>query len=466
MKPAPTFAEIERLVASEESETLELKRTTGELRKAMETLCGFLNRDGGTVLIGVAPNGRIVGQQVTDSTLHDVTAAVRNIEPAALVDVVRISVGDGRDVIVLRAAAGAQGPYTYDGRAFIRVGNTTRRLKREEYERLVLARLHSQYRWETLPAEGWEVADLDADEIRQTVVEAVAAKRLSAVPSEAPETVVQRLGLLVDERPTQAAVVLFAKEPMPHFPQCAIRLARFRGVTKSEFIDNRQFHGHAFSLLRRAEAFFDLHLPIASRVVPGKMRREDRPQYPAEALREALVNAFCHRDYSEAGASIGVSIYDDRLEVWSWGRLPDEITPEKLRVDHPSIRRNDLIADVFYRRGYIEKWGRGTQRILEICQHAGLREPEFIERSGETGVRFWAAIGAGTDVAGADLTPRQREVLNAVAALGEVGIEEIRQRLYNPPSIRMVQRLLSALVESGRVSRTGKGRSTRYRLSG
>ena len=432
----------------------------------METLCGFLNHGGGTVLIGVAPNGRVVGQQVTDSTLHDVTTAVRNIEPAAPVDVARVNVGDGRDVIVVRAAAGTQGPYTYDGRAFIRVGNTTRRMKREEYERLVLEHLRSQHRWENLPAEGREVADLDTDEIRQTVVESVAAGRLSTVPSETPETIIRRLGLLVDGRITQAAVVLFGKEPLPHYPQCAIRLARFRGVTKSEFIDNRQFYGHAFALLRHAEAFFDLHLPIASRVITGRMRREDRPQYPTEALREALVNALCHRDYSEAGASIGVSIFDDRLEVWSWGHLPDELTPEKLRVDHPSIRRNDLIADVFYRRGYIEKWGRGTQKILELCHLAGLREPEFIERAGEVGVRFWAAAGAGLMAGETDLTPRQREVLNAVASLGEAGVEEIRQRLQDPPSTRMVQRLLAALVGRGRVSRTGKGRSTRYRLAG
>ncbi|MAG31392.1 MAG: transcriptional regulator [Deltaproteobacteria bacterium] len=465
MKSPPTLAEIEHLAAAGESEVLELKRTTGELRKAMETLCGFLNQSGGMVLIGVAPDGRVVGQQVTDSTLHDVTTAVRNIEPAPQVDADRISVGDGKHVIVVHAAAGAQGPYTYDGRAFIRVGNTTRRLKREEYERLVLARLHSQHRWETLPAEGWEVDDLDAEEIRQTVVEAVAAKRLSAVPSETPETIVGRLGLLMDGSVTQAAVVLFGKEPLPHYPQCAIRLARFRGVTKSEFIDNRQFHGHVFSLLRHAEAFLDLHLPIASRVVSGKMRREDRPQYPAEALREALVNALCHRDYSEAGASIGVSVYDDRLEVWSWGRLSGDLTPEQLRVDHPSVRRNDLIADVFYRRGYIEKWGRGTQKIIELCRHAGMREPEFIERAGEVGVRLWAPAGVATEFGYADLTRRQREVLSAVASLGEAGVEEIRQRLQDPPSVRMVQRFLAALVDGGRVSRTGKGRSTRYRLA-
>jgi ATP-dependent DNA helicase RecG len=181
-------------------------------------------------------------------------------------------------------------------------------------------------------------------------------------------------------------------------------------------------------------------------------------------LREALINALCHRDYSEAGASIGVAIFDDRLEVWSYGRLPGGLTPERLRVDHPSIRRNELIADVFYRRGLIEKWGRGTQRIIELCSQAGMREPDFLERMGEVGVRFWSSAPAVTRGGERDLSPRHREVLNAVASLGEASLQEIRERLYRPPTSRMVQRLVAKLVEAGRVVRTGKGPSTRYRL--
>src|SRR3972149_3907604 len=179
-----TFAAVKRLVAAGESETLGLKRTTGELRETGQTLCGFLNQRGGVVVFGVAADGRIVGQEVNDGTLRDVAAAMRDIDPAPQVDVRRIDAGGGRSLIVLRADAGSAAPYTYDGRPFIRIGSTTRRMKREEYERLLLARLHARHRWETLPAAGWSIADMDADEIRQTVVEAVAAKRLAAGPAQ------------------------------------------------------------------------------------------------------------------------------------------------------------------------------------------------------------------------------------------------------------------------------------------
>lgn len=461
MEKPLTLAAIKRLVAAGESETLELKRSTGELREGMEALCGLLNHRGGTVIFGVAPDGRILGQHVTESTLHDVTAAVRNLDPAPSVDLTRVKVEEGRELLVLRATSGDGAPYTYDGRGFLRVGNTTRRMKREEFERLLLARLHVKQRWENLPATGLTIKDLDATEIRQTVADAVAAKRLAAMPSETPRTILKRLGLLAGGVPTQAAVVLFGRNVQACYPQCAFRLARFRGTVKSEFIDNRQFHGHAFELLRQAEAFFDTHMPIASRVLPGKMRREDQPQYPPEALREALVNALCHRDYSEPGASIGVALYDDRLEVWSYGRLPGGLTPEQLRVDHPSIRRNELIADVFYRRGFIEKWGRGTQKIIELCRRAGSRAPEFLEQAGEVGVRLWPAFAvAAKERPG--LTPRQERLLEALRARSVCSLAELLRAAGEGLAERTVQRDLEALRERGLVGLTGRGRGARY----
>jgi len=459
-----TFAAVKRLVAAGESETLELKRTTGELRGAGQTLCGLLNQRGGVVVFGVAADGRIAGQEVNDGTLRDVAAAVRDIDPAPRVDVRRIEAGGGRSLIVLRADAGSAAPYTYDGRPFIRLGSTTRRMNREEYERRLLARLHARHRWETLPATSWSIADLDADEIRQTVVEAVAAKRLAAVPSEKPEAILRRLNLLADGHPTQAAVVLFSRNPLPQFPQCEIRLARFRGVAKSEFIDHRQFQGHAFALLRQADAFFDMHLPVASRIVSGRMRREDRPQYPPEALRDALVNALCHRDYSEAGASVGVAIFDDRLEVWSYGRLPGGLTTQQLLGDHPSVRRNELIADVFYRRGYIEKWGRGTQKILDLCRRIGARDPEFVEQGGEIGVRFWPAFRAPAHKTPGKLTERQDRLLAVLRARGVSSLAELVGGVGGGVTERTVQRDLETLRAQGLVQLTGRGRGARYSL--
>jgi ATP-dependent DNA helicase RecG len=176
--------------------------------------------------------------------------------------------------------------------------------------------------------------------------------------------------------------VVFGREFLPHYPQCQLRLARFRGTDKNEFLDQRQLHGHAFDLLSEAMQFLTRHLPVAGRIEPGVFERVDEPLFPPVALREALVNAFCHRDYAQAGGAVSVAMYDDRLEIWSSGELPLGMKVEDLKRVHLSRPRNPLIAEVFYRRGLVERWGRGTQKIVELCLRAGHPEPEFLEVAG------------------------------------------------------------------------------------
>jgi ATP-dependent DNA helicase RecG len=122
---------------------------------------------------------------------------------------------------------------------------------------------------------------------------------------------------------------------------------------------NRQYWGHTFALLRRAETFLLDHVPIAGRVVSGRMKREDRPLYPPRATREVAANALCHRDFTIAGGAVSVAMYDDHLEIINTGMLHFDITPEKLAQPHQSRPRNPIIASVFYRAGIIEQWERG-----------------------------------------------------------------------------------------------------------
>ena len=182
--------------------------------------------------------------------------------------------------------------------------------------------------------------------------------------------------LTTDGRLNRAAVALFCKadSPRSEFPQFKLRVARFKGTTRSEFLDNRQYEGNAFDLMRRAERFLIDWLPVAGRIIAGKMEREDTPTLPVEAVREALANAFVHRDYAGFSGSIGVALYDDRLEIISPGGLHFGLTPEMLQQPHESMPWNPYIAGTFYRRGHIETWGRGTNKIAELLRQAN-REP-------------------------------------------------------------------------------------------
>lgn len=203
-----------------------------------------------------------------------------------------------------------------------------------------------------------------------------------------PVEALEKLKRVENDRILQAAMVAFAKEVLPDYPQCGLRMARFRGTTKTEFLDQRQLTGHAFLLLREADLFLRRHLPVAGRFEPGLFERQDEPLFPPLALREALVNALCHRDYSIPGGAVNVAIFDDRLEISSTGVLPYGLTVADLKRNHQSLPRNPLLANVFYLRGLIERWSRGTQKIVELCVRAGHPEPEFEERASEFVVRF------------------------------------------------------------------------------
>lgn len=456
---------IERIVQLGESETVEFKKSTAQLRRAAETLCGMLNSQGGLVLIGITPEGRIIGQEISDKTLREVAELLRNLEPPPAISQTRVSMEGGKEVLVLKAIPNPElRPYVFDGRPYQRVNSTTSIMPQARYQQLLVERGHSQLRWENQPAESYRIADLDSEEILRTARLGIASGRLpEATGSNVPD-ILRRLELFRDEKLNNSAVLLFGTRFMPDYPQCQLRMARFLGVNKSEFLDQRQIEGHAFALLEEAMLFLRRHLPVAGRIVPGLFEREDEPLFPLEALREALVNAFCHRDYTIVGGAVSLAIFDNRLEIWSDGTLPFGLKPEDLKRDHPSRPRNPLIAKVFYLRGIIERWGRGTQKIVELCVKAGHPEPEFGEQAGSVWVRFLPSDYIAPHRIAHDLTERQREILQLLAKSRDLAFREIRQRINNPPPDRTLREDLIHLKRLGLIESGGFGRGALWRL--
>ncbi|MGI6210040.1 MAG: ATP-binding protein, partial [Anaerolineae bacterium] len=454
-----TREQLDELIRQGASETLEFKKSTASLDGAAETLCAFLNARGGTVLIGVTDRGKIVGQDVSDSTLREIAGVLSNFEPPADVAIERIRLDSGKEVLALRANPGDAGSvYAFNGRPYQRVGSTTSVMPQERYQQLLLERVHSRRRWENEPATGYSLEDLDEEEILRTLRLGVEAGRLPETTTRDLRDILSRLGLWQDGRLLNAAVVLFGTRFLPYYTQCQLRMARFRGTDKSEFMDQKQIEGHAFALLEEAMTFLRRHLPVAGRIQPGLFERQDEPLFPPEALREALVNAFCHRDYSQAGGAISLAIYDDRLEVWSNGTLPFGLTVEDLKRDHPSRPRNPLIAQVFYNRKLVERWGRGTQKIVELCVRAGHPEPEFVEQAGAVGVRFLPNGYIAPHRVPHDLSQLQREILHVLSGVPNMAIGEIRNQLSDPIPERTLRDYLTELRTLNLVGSEGRGR--------
>lgn len=348
--------QLKMLVKHGESELLELKKSTGSITSGMQTACALLNSDqGGIVIFGIDDDGKILGQNITDKTRKDLALELNKIEPFPKIDVQYIQLANKLQVIALIVPAGNNGPYMYDGRPYIRKQSTTMRMTGEEFS--YIYNKHNPTVWESLPNHNCTIEDLDDNRIRQIVRLAVDEKRL---PEEALklsiQDVLRKLGLLIDEKLTNAAVILFCKNEYKQCFQSHIRLARFKGTTKTEFLDNKQYHGNAFDLYEKADAFLTFCIPVAAKIVSGLQNRVETPAIPYSVTREALTNALIHRDYSHPGGCIAIAVYDDRVNIDNIGALPLGLQLSELTKIHKSVQRNPLIANVFYLCGKIEKW--------------------------------------------------------------------------------------------------------------
>ncbi|MES1245948.1 MAG: ATP-binding protein [Acidobacteriota bacterium] len=214
------YHDLQVLVAGGESEILELKKTTGQISKAGKTLCGFLNCRGGTLLFGVEPDGRIAGQIVADTTLRDIAALLQAFEPQPPVSMYRVRLPDSSlEVIVLQVDLRTDLlPFTYDGRAYERIGTTTSPMSQQRYQELLINRLHSRSRWENQRAEGFTLEDLDEEEIRRTARLGISSGRMPEFTGFDALEVLDRFGLRADGCLLNAALVVYGKRLFARSP--------------------------------------------------------------------------------------------------------------------------------------------------------------------------------------------------------------------------------------------------------
>ena len=374
-----TIEDIKRLIANDESRVLELKKSTGELAKGMQTLCAFLNADGGWLFFGITPKLEIVGQNVTDSTQREIAHEITKIEPAIRLPLEIVDVPGHPDCCVIgihaEAAKFGDAPYTYDGRAYYKVESTTVLMPRSMFEERLRRSDPSRFAWESQTPSFLHLEDLDENMIRKTIMYGISKGRMPATSaSEDTMTLLDKFAMVENGKIKNAAAALFTKRPQD-YPQFLLRMARFRGNEKRDFVDNMRLSGNFFELLDAGLAFLFKHLN-QSGVVKG-IRREEQLEIPVEALREALTNALCHRQLDSPSGSVGIAIYDDRVEIENAGHLPNELTVETIKQPHRSYPRNPIIANALYMTAYLESWGTGVSRMIDACKAAGVPEPKY-----------------------------------------------------------------------------------------
>lgn len=387
-----TIEDIRQLIANDENRHLELKKTTGELKDGMHTACAFLNGEGGWLIFGIAPKSlKIVGQMANDNTQREIAQALSGLEPAVDVQVQYIDVSEHPEnkviAIYFEAFAWGKQPYTYHGCPYYKVESTTKVMPRDMFEERLRAHKPKYYAWERQAADGIGLADLNEERVRGALRLGFDKGRVYASALTEPlDVVLGKLELLCENgKPNNAAAALFATD-IREYPQFRLRMARFRGTDKNEFIDNQRIDGNFFDLLDAGMAFFLKHLSMSGRIMG--FRREESLEIPAEALREALINALCHRQFEKYNLTPSIAIYDDRIEIENPGVLPPQLTTETIKLPHNSYPYNPIMADVLFKTTFLENWGTGAKRIMDVCKQHEVAEPMWSVNGGYICVTF------------------------------------------------------------------------------
>ncbi|MEE9394621.1 MAG: ATP-binding protein [Planctomycetota bacterium] len=473
---------IKELIAKGESEALEFKKSTGSAKEAFKTLCAFLNGKGGTVLFGVLNDGEIVGQEISDSTHKKIASLCRSLDPSVDVDQLEVDCKGNSKVLKLTVTPPREtSMFLFDGRAYRRISTTTSEMSAAEIERRVSTRPNFVRAWEGRAAIGFNLDHLNIDHIQRMVSHGDEAQRVPTLRANDPKRTLESLDLLTDDREiTNAAVVLFGRQGIEckRLPQCTMKLARFRGIDKSSFEDLTTREGGAFFLLNEAESFIRRYLPVSAKLVEGDFRRQETPLIPWDALREALINALIHKNYADPDGSIDVAIYDDRLEIRNLGGLPEGVKVEELSGQHDSVRRNRLIAQIFFRAGLIEMWGSGTAKIARLCQAAANVEVGFQNRETHFGIVFRAPfvsreVRGSVDAAEKALPPtdeglsaQEYSVLvlfrGAHSGLSRSEIVDGLEKSGSTVARTSLTRILDKLLSNGYLEKSGQSVATRY----
>jgi len=269
--------------------------------------------------------------------------------------------------------------------------------------------------------------------------------------------------LLKNEKLTNAAVLLFGKEPRRFHPQAETKCIHCPGIELTKpFISYHVYQGTIFDQIDEAYGFVMgiIKLPVVPEhgKVPAKMEFE----IPDFVIKEAIVNAIAHRDY-HSDASVQVMVFSDRIEIWNPGELPSELTPESLKQQHYSVPRNHDICECLYRVAYVQKVGSGTTDMVKLCKEKGLPEPEFKQMAGSFVVTIWKNKFTKEYLENLGLNERQIKAVAYIKEKRAITNKEY-QRLIDV-SKKTASRDLQILVEKGVFNRIGKvGAGTRYSL--
>ena len=457
-------ATLRQLIDGGETATVEFKSSAARPIDIAVRMCGIANnRAGGIIIFGIEDATRaIVGIRNPSLTNDVVLRAARMIKPAVLLSETSVQTWtlDSSTLLTVEIPPNSGNLYQYDGACYVRRGTNTVPLSVEEIGAHLNA--YAPSRWESTLTKNTTIADLDTEALDRYLAVRSPEGRIHQRHSSNAEVL---LGLHAaarepqtgDVRPTNAGMLMFGYDPQIYLPQSevvCIKYADTQGIRT--YIDRKNFVGTLPELIDKASSFLRQYVRVGATI--RGFYREDEPEYPYEALREAVVNAVIHRDYSRSGETVRVFMYSDRVEVRSPGALlPGVALDDLVALRVTSVPRNPVLAG-FLRDmpGYMERIGSGIRFMIREMDGLGLPVPEFAEH-----YDFVVTFRNGRKAVEQEgLSERQLRALELVRVVGSISTSEYCAATGVSPSTGL--RDLTELMEQGLLVARGKRRAKRF----
>jgi predicted HTH transcriptional regulator len=365
---------LEQLLRKEEGKTLEFKENTQPLIKIVQTVVAFANTAGGIIVVGIKDKTKeIIGLENILKDEEKITSSITDSISPLLIPNIQFYTWRNRDILII-SVAHSFGPYYLksqglDNGVYVRFGSTNRLADKQTITEIQRLKEHKYF--DEQPNFKCPIENIALDQ----------AKDLFAnISKKFTEQTARTLDLIVPYQekhfPSNGAVLLFGKDHRSFFPDAVIKLGRFAGTTKTTIIDQQELDIPISIALNAILVFIARHTSTAAFIT--KTTRKNIPEYPHIVIREAVVNALLHADYSIKGASIQIAIFDDRIEITNPGALPFGLSLETA-LSGVSQLRNRVIGHVFRELNLIEQWGSGFGRMLTTCAELGISPPKFEE---------------------------------------------------------------------------------------
>ncbi len=437
------------------SETQNIEYKSSWRDEYLKWICGFANANGGVIFIGKDDAGKVVGISDAKKLMEEIPNKVKDTL-GILVDVnLHKSKQGGFVEIVVEPYPY---PVNYKGQYHIRSGSTKQELKGAALDKFLLQKKGK--RWDGVPVPKVSVKDLKQETFEFFRKRALKSQRIDEDSlTDSNEHLIENLQLKESEYLNRAAILLFHSSPEKFVTGAYIKIGYFQSDDDLKFQD--EIHGNLFEQIEKAmDLLFTKY--IKAEISYEGINRVEKFEYPKEAVREALMNAIAHKDYS-GGVPIQISVYSDKVIFWNEGQLPDNWTVKTLLEKHASRPYNPDIANALFRSGYIESWGRGTIKIIKECKQAGIPEPVFSYDSSDISVEFRKDIYNEKYLQSLDLNERQVKALLFTKDKGK--ITNRQYQTLNNCSRNTASNDLSELVDKEFLKPSGqKGAGAFYTL--